>query len=67
MTLIEGEVYFDRAADIQKRADIAKERETLEKLDMNAAPGSGGTSPRIPAERRPAHRDAAEYGDGDNR
>jgi len=67
MTLIEGDVYFDRAVDIQKRAEIARERETLEKLDVNKAPASGGTPPRIPAEKRREERDEAEYGDGDNR
>jgi len=63
MTLIEGDVYFDRANDIQKRAEIAKEREALEKMDINKAPGSGATSPRIPAEKRTEERDEAEYGD----
>ncbi len=67
MTMIEGEVYFDRATDIQRRAEIAKEREALEKLDINKAPGSGGTPPRIPAEKRIEERDDAEHGDGDNR
>ena len=67
MTLIEGDVYFDRATDIQKRADLAKEREALEKLDMNKAPGTGGTPPRIPAERRLEERDEAEYDNGDNK
>jgi len=66
ITMIEGEVYFDRAKDIQMRADLAKEREALEKLDVNRAPGTGGTSPRIPAEKRQAERDEAEYGDGGN-
>ncbi|HUR98792.1 MAG TPA: amidohydrolase [Pyrinomonadaceae bacterium] len=66
MTLIEGEVYFDRAVDIQKRAEIARERETLEKLEINKAPTSGGTQPRIPAEKRIEERDDAEYGDGGN-
>ncbi len=65
MTLVEGEVYFDRAVDIQKRSDLAKEREVLEKLDMNKAPGSGGTPPRIPAERRIEDRDEADLSDGD--
>jgi adenine deaminase len=63
MTLIEGDVYFDRATDIQKRAEIAKEREALEKMDINKAPGSGATPPRIPAEKRTEERDEAEYGD----
>lgn len=61
VTMIEGEVFFDRAVDAQKRADMAKEREALEKLDVNKAPGSGGTPPRVPAERRRGERDDAEY------
>jgi len=66
MTLVEGDVYFDRALDIQKRAEMAKEREALEKLEMNKAPATGGTQPRIPAEKRLEHRDEAEWGNGDN-
>ena len=68
ITMIEGEVFFDRAVDAQKRTEMAKERETLEKLDVNKAPGSGGTPPRIPAERRRGERDEAEFVvDGGNR
>ena len=67
MTMIEGNVYFDRAKDVQMRADMLKERETLEKLDVNKAPGSGGTPPRVPSERRRGDRDEAEYGYGGNR
>ncbi len=55
-TLIEGGVYFDRAADKAGRAALLKEREELEKLDINRAPGSGGTPPRVPTER-----DRGEY------
>jgi hypothetical protein len=66
MTLIEGETYFDRSKETQMRADLQKERETLEKLDVNKAPGSGGTPPRIPAEKRLADRDEADRGDGGN-
>jgi imidazolonepropionase-like amidohydrolase len=62
-TIIEGQTYFDRSKDIQKRADLAKERETLEKMDVNKAPASGGTQPRIPSEKRRAERDEAEYDD----
>jgi imidazolonepropionase-like amidohydrolase len=62
MTLIEGVVYFDRAKDITNRAELAKEREALEKLDMNRAPGTGGAPPRIPAERRIGDRDEADRG-----
>lgn len=61
ITMIEGEIYFDRALDAQKRTEMAKEREALEKLDVNKAPGSGGTPPRIPAERRRGERDEAEF------
>ena len=68
LTMIEGEVFFDRAIDAQKRTEMAKEREALEKLDVNKAPGSWGTPPRIPAERRIGERDEAEFVvDGDNR
>ena len=66
-TIIEGDVYFDRAADAKMRTDMAKERETLEKLDVNKGPASGGAPPRIPSERRKADRDEAEHGDGGNR
>ncbi len=65
--MIEGEVFFDRASDALKRIEMAKERETLEKLDVNKAPGTGGTPPRIPAEKRRGDRDEAEFDDGDNR
>jgi imidazolonepropionase-like amidohydrolase len=66
LTMIEGVVYFDRAADITKRAELAKEREALERLDVNKAPASGGTSPAVPSEKRRAERDEAEFGDGGN-
>lgn len=68
MTMIEGEIFFDRAVDGQKRGEMAKEREALEKLDVNKAPGTGGTPPRTPAERRRGERDEAEFViDGGNR
>src|SRR6185295_13819518 len=62
MTIIEGEVYFDRSKDLQMREQLAKEREALEKLDMNKPPSSGGAPPRIPSERRAGDRDEAELG-----
>jgi imidazolonepropionase-like amidohydrolase len=62
MTMIEGEVYFDRSKDIAKRAEMQKERETLEKLDINRPPGSGGTQPTRPAEQRQEHLDEADGG-----
>ena len=66
-TLIEGVTYFDRADDAKMRADMAKERETLEKLEVNKAPGSGGGPPRIPTERRRGDRDHADDEDGGNK
>lgn len=63
-TIIEGEVYFDRSSDRSGRADKLKEREALEKLDMNRAPGAGGMPPRVPTERLSGEYD---HGDGGNR
>lgn len=65
-TIIEGNVYFDRAKDKTRRTDLAKERESLEKLDMNRAPGAGGTPPRVPTERVRADLDDADR-DGGNK
>lgn len=68
ITMIDGEVYFDRSRDLVRRQELARERESLEKLEVNKAPGNGAaaTPPRIPSERRIEERDEAEYGDGDN-
>jgi cytosine/adenosine deaminase-related metal-dependent hydrolase len=63
VTMIEGIAYFERSKDIEMRAEKAKEREALERLDVNRAPGSGGTPPRIPTERIQADRDNADKGD----
>jgi adenine deaminase len=63
VTMIEGEVFFDRGRDKLNRALFAKEREDLEKLDVNRAPGSGGTPPARPTERRIADRDEADRGE----
>lgn len=64
MTMIEGEIYFDRAKDLTRRADLQKERETLEKLDVNRAPGAGSpsTPPARPSEYRQEHHDEADGG-----
>jgi imidazolonepropionase-like amidohydrolase len=65
ITMIEGVTYFDRSKDIQKRAELAREREALEKLDVNKAPGAGATQPRVPSERRIEDRDDADlFGGG---
>lgn len=67
ITMIEGEVYFDRAKDIANRTMLAKEREELEKLDVNRAPGTGGGPPRVPTERLKTHSDDDDEDDGGNR
>ena len=66
-TIIEGATYFDHTTDAKVRDEMAKERDALEKLDVNKAPGTGATPPRVPTERRRAERDEAEYGDGGNK
>jgi imidazolonepropionase-like amidohydrolase len=67
MTMIDGEFYFERSRDLLRRQEFEREREALEKLDVNRAPGSGGTQPRIPAEQRVEDRDEADRaGQGDN-
>lgn len=65
-TMIEGEIYFDRAKDMERRAAMEKERQELEKLDVNKPAGGGTTQPRIPSEKRIKERDEAEYGNGGN-
>jgi imidazolonepropionase-like amidohydrolase len=67
MTIVEGEVMFDRAKDIAGRAALDQERQALEKMDMNRAPGQGqpSTAPAIPREKKKADLDDAE-GDQDN-
>lgn len=65
-TLIEGGTYFERARDVVNRQSLQREREALEKLDVNKAPGTGGASPRVPSERRQGDRDDAERIDGGN-
>ncbi len=65
-TMIEGETYFDRAKDMANRTALEKERQELEKLEANKAPGSGGTPPKIPSEKRIADKDEADKTDGGN-
>lgn len=62
VTMVDGEVLFDRARDIAGRAATQQEREALEKLEINRAPGQGqpSTQPAIPRERKKADLDDAE-------
>lgn len=56
-TIIDGEVFFDRQQDATHRADLERERATLEKSEPNRAPAQGGTPPPRPRESRRADAD----------
>src|SRR6185503_10660371 len=57
-TFVDGVVFFDRQQDLARRADLAKERASLEQADPNkpAAPGT----PSQGARRRPRTDDSDE-------
>ena len=61
-TIIDGTVYFDRQQDLAQRADLAKERATLEQAEPNKPPAQG-TSPQAPRRHRPSHEDDTIEGD----
>lgn len=67
MTLIEGDVYFDRAGDIARRAELAREREALERLEQNRPAGAGAAAPRPPSQFENGHLDDADHIDGGKR
>jgi imidazolonepropionase-like amidohydrolase len=52
-TFVDGELLFDRQADIARRAQMEAERKTLEAADPNK-PSAGGGPPRAPAAIRRA-------------
>jgi imidazolonepropionase-like amidohydrolase len=54
-TFIDGEIFFDRQADIARRPDLAKERAKLEAAEPNRPPAPG-QSPQ-PSRRRPSGSD----------
>lgn len=56
ITMIEGEVFFDRARDIAMREQLQKEREELEKAEANLPPekrGKAGKPKEEPKEKEP--------------
>jgi imidazolonepropionase-like amidohydrolase len=55
-TFIDGEIFFDRQRDLERRAELQKERAQLEQAEPNRPP-VGGTSPQAPRRRRPADAD----------
>lgn len=54
-TFVDGELVFDRQADIARRPQLEAERKTLEQAEANKAPAQGGTPPRTPAAIRRAY------------
>jgi hypothetical protein len=56
-TFVDGTVYFDRAQDLARRPELAKERAMLEQADPNKPPARGGQSPNTPRRRPTGHTD----------
>jgi formylmethanofuran dehydrogenase subunit A len=54
-TFVDGELLFDRAADIARRPQLEAERKALEAAEANRAPAQGGTPPRTPPSIRRAY------------
>ncbi|MBA2341069.1 MAG: amidohydrolase [Pyrinomonadaceae bacterium] len=63
-TFVDGEIFFDRGQDIARRAELERERRTLEAAEPNRAPGQGGTSPALPRGRRTAYSHDDDVWDG---
>jgi hypothetical protein len=57
MTFVDGELLFDRQADIARRPRLEAERKALEAAESNRAPAQGGTPPRPPSQIRRAYTD----------
>ncbi len=65
-TFVDGTVFFDREQDLARRADLAKERATLEQADPNKPPARGAQSPQTPR-RRPSTHEGGEIEQEDER
>ena len=66
LTLIDGEVFFDRQQDAERRADLERERAALEQAEPNRPPAQGGSPPPPPRPRRPVYGDDDDELDGGN-
>jgi imidazolonepropionase-like amidohydrolase len=62
-TFVDGELLFDRQADIARRPALEAERKQLEAADANRAPAQGGTPPRTPPSIRRAYTDTDDVQD----
>jgi len=56
-TFVDGELLFDRQADLARRTQLEAERRQLEQAESNRAPASGGAPPRTPPSVRRAYTD----------
>lgn len=56
-TFVDGELLFDRQADLARRQQNEAERKQLEQAEANRAPAAGGTPPRTPPSVRRAYTD----------
>jgi imidazolonepropionase-like amidohydrolase len=57
LTFVDGELLFDRQADIARRPQLEAERKALEQADVNRPPAQGGAPPRAPAAIHRAYTD----------
>ena len=57
LTFVDGELLFDRQADIARRPALEAERKALEAAEANRAPAQGGAPPRPPSQIRRAYTD----------
>jgi imidazolonepropionase-like amidohydrolase len=57
LTFVDGELLFDRQADIARRPALEAERRQLEQADVNRPPAQGATPPRAPGAIRRAYAD----------
>ena len=57
LTFVDGELLFDRQADIARRPQLEAERRQLEQAEANRPPAQGGTPPRAPGAIRRAYAD----------
>jgi hypothetical protein len=66
---VDGELLFDRQADIARRPALEAERKQLEAAEANRAPAQGGAAPRTPPPVRRAYTDDDDVQDAqeDNR
>src|SRR5215218_2379078 len=56
-TFVDGELLFDRQADLARRQQLEAERKALEAAEANRAPASGGAPARPPSQIRRAYTD----------